>query len=508
MALYRHAYCGRWEDTTVRFQATMMCCTVGDHTSRALSLSPTPFSLQTRSEGSALRLEHGLPRARVRFHRQWSDWRGPGRSEARVCGRFYVLRPDRRMLGASSLVATAAASLSRRLIQNATLSRTLGSKASTRVDLDSLPPPPPPLARPGLTDEEHAGRDLAKLALIAQSMRDAIAAAGSRGEFTPDLLVDYEAVANESLRLVTDALDASGRPCTPEQLADRVNRDIVSVSAKAMDYRTLLRVGELRDDLERFMVSINVLPPAEALIDGAGQPFSRLDRRALRRLEAGEAASSLPGTMSSISSDGRLKPKSRLPVVSPGEIARRRAELEASAEIENVLYGFDTALLEVSRVNKVTRGGTTMSMRALVAIGNRAGTAGYGEGKSDTVAHAIERACRDAKRNLLYIDRYNDRTLYHRGVGQYVCSRVTLWPAPPGRGISANNNFNAIFQLFGLKDIGAKLHGPRSKANAVKALFNGLSRIRSAEDIATTRGLRVATSRESPRDAMGRVRRS
>jgi hypothetical protein len=79
MALYRHAYCRQWEDTTVRFQATMMCCTVGDHTFRALSRSPTPFSLQTRSEGSALRLEHGLPGARVRFHRQWSDCRGPGR---------------------------------------------------------------------------------------------------------------------------------------------------------------------------------------------------------------------------------------------------------------------------------------------------------------------------------------------------------------------------------------------------------------------------------------------
>lgn len=378
--------------------------------------------------------------------------------------------------------------------------RAFASKASKTIDPGSLPPPQPPLAPPGLSNEEHAGRDLAKLALIAQSMRSAISVAGSRGDFTPELLVDFEAVANEALRLVADTLEAAGQPCTAEQLADRVNDDIVSIPRDALDYRSYLKVGDLRDELEQFMVAMNTLPPPETFIDGAGKPFSRLDRRALRRLAADEARSEATShaNVDDPTSDGlqRRPVKSRLPVVSPGEIARRRAELEASAEIENVLKGFDTALLEVSRVNKVTRGGTTMSMRALVAIGNRAGSAGYGEGKSDTVAHAIERACRDAKRNLLYIDRYDNRTIFHRVNGQYVRSRVTLWPAPPGRGISANNNFNAILQLFGLKDVGAKLHGPRSKTNAVKALFNGLSRIRSAEAIANTRGLRVATDRK------------
>lgn len=376
--------------------------------------------------------------------------------------------------------------------------RTFASKTTRTLDPNSLPPPQPPLAPPGLSNEEHAGRDLAKLALIAQSLRNAISVAGSRGDFTPNLLVDFEAVANEALRLVSDTLEAAGQPCTVEQLADRVNNDIVSIPKDALDYRSYLKVGDLRDELEQFMVAMNTLPPSEAFIDGAGKPFSRLDRRALRELAANESRSEETSDSNiSDSNDGlqQTSVKSRLPLVSPGEIARRRAELEASAEIENVLKGFDTALLEVKRVNKVTRGGTTMSMRALVAIGNRAGAAGYGEGKSDTVAHAIERACRDAKRNLLFIDRYDNRTIFHRADGQYVRSRVTLWPAPPGRGISANNNFNAILQLFGLKDVGAKLHGPRSKTNAVKALFNGLSRIRSAEAVANTRGLRVANDR-------------
>lgn len=372
--------------------------------------------------------------------------------------------------------------------------RSLASKAR-KVDLKSLPPPAPPVAPPGLSDEEHAGRDLAKLALIAQSTRAAIAEAGARGHFTPDLLVDFEAVADESLRIVTDALEASGRPCTPEQLASRVNKDFVPIPADALDYKQYLRVGDLRDELENCLVAINVTPPSEALIDGAGKPFCRLDRRALKRrqFEESEALSASMGVGNDQHSGTEQKRvMSKIPVVSADEITRRKAKLESSAKIENVLKGFDTALLEVGRVHKVTRGGTNMNMRALVVIGNRKGTAGYGEGKSDSIPHAIERACRDAKRNLLYLERFNDRTVYHSVVGNYVQSKVSIWPVRPGGGISANNNFSAVFQLFGMKDIGAKLHGPRSVANSIKALFNGLAKVSTAEEVASRRGLGLA----------------
>jgi small subunit ribosomal protein S5 len=353
------------------------------------------------------------------------------------------------------------------------------------------------------SDDESAGRDLARLALIAQTTRDAIAACGSRGEFTPDLLVDLEGTVSQAQALVTDALDKAGRPCTPDQLADRVSANVVPISASALGFRELLLVGELRDILEMSLVQLNVLPPTDALLDGSGKPFCRLERKAARRREF---EGTIDGSGDEVVDDEkrpnglrRRNASSNIPPVSEVEIARRKAALESAATIDNVLRGFDTALLEVTRVHKVTRGGTTMNMRALVAIGNRTGTAGYGEGKSDTVAHAIERACRDAKRNLLYVERYNGRTIYHDAVGSYVKSNVVLWPAPPGCGISANNNFSAIFQLFGISDVGAKLHGPRSLANAVKALFNGLSKIQSAEQIASTRGLRLATGQDAGR---------
>lgn len=333
----------------------------------------------------------------------------------------------------------------------------------------------------------NTGRDLAKLALMVRAAKDAL----GEGILFPDEQVRVEQDIKESEEMLRHALENSGRVCSPDQLADRINNNIVPISMEALDYKQLMRAEFLRDSFEHTLVELNILPPKEAWVDGSDKPWCRLDRQKLKRKElaAKEEKSDELKDLEAVA----IKSPSVSPIadVPQHEILRRKSEMEAASELKNVLKGFDTALLEVSRVHKVNKGGTTLSMRALVIIGDRNGTAGYGEGKSETISHAVERACRDAKRNLLSIDRNQERTIYHRVQGKYVKSRVSLWPAPTGTGISANNNFTAIFQLFGIKDVGAKLHGPRSLTNAVKALFNALSRVHTPESIAATRGLPI-----------------
>lgn len=367
----------------------------------------------------------------------------------------------------------------------------------------------PCLVSSRLSEPEAAGRDLAKLSLIAHATRDAVSDCASRGAQSPDILARIESTAEESLKLVRAALQKAGNPCTAEELAKRVNKDILSVEREALDFRDLLRAGELRDELELVLMNLDVMPPKESLIDGSGKTLSKPERREERRkalaadqmkageMEPGDVEAAFGLTDRSEAANlpsSTTAPKCSIPQLSSEELARRRDALVASSKIENVLKGFDTALLEVSRVHKVNKGGTALSMRALVVIGNRNGTAGYGEGKSENAPHAIERACRDAKRNLLYVDRYKDRTIYHRSEARYVRSLVTMWPMPKGRGILANNSFSAVFQLFGIKDVGAKLHGPRSVTNSVKALFKALHKTRSAEEVASTRGVKLLTA--------------
>lgn len=343
-----------------------------------------------------------------------------------------------------------------------------------------------------LIDKEGAGRDLAKLSKLAQVLRREISVEASSGTNSPDFLLQLEKETNEAFDIIKKALDKSGRPCTVEELGDRINENIVQVPVEALNYRDYLRAAELRDDIEQSIVHLNVLPPVEAMLDTANRPMCKLERKAQREaLKAAEQAKQQEQEISTeIVKEEVEEILPELRPVSKEQLAMRKSYMEQATKMETVLQGYETALLEVRRVHKVVKGGTTMSMKALVVIGNRNGVAGYGEGKSDTGAHAIERACRDAKRNLLCINRFQDRTINNRVLGKYVRSQVSLWPAPRGTGISANNNFASVLQLFGIKDIGAKLHGPRSLSNSIKALFNALSLIRTEESILSTRGLK------------------
>lgn len=355
-------------------------------------------------------------------------------------------------------------------------------------NIGESPPINPPKPTEVDIEAEDAGRTLAKLALMVRGAKGAIQTAARERSLIPETQVEVEQEIAESQQLISRALKAAGiEDMKVDDLGEHVSESIIPIPREALSYKLLLRAEFLRDSFESHMVALNVMPPRAAWVDGSGKPFCRLAKR-----RAAEAANALEEA----SADENGAASIALPA---SEVLKRKSQLEAANELKAALQGFDTCLLEVKRVHKVHKGGTTLSMRALVIIGNRAGTAGYGEGKSETVAHAVERACRDATRNLLTIQRKNDRTIYHRVQGKYVKSKVSLWPAPPGTGISANNNFSAIFQLFGIRDVGAKLHGPRSLTNAVKALFNALSRVHTPESIAFARGLPLAEVTHVPR---------
>lgn len=336
-------------------------------------------------------------------------------------------------------------------------------------------------------EDINGGRVLARLAKMAHKLKLTIESDKVEQDQLPELIFDLEQDVKAAYSLISSALDKVGRPCTVEELGDRTHENIVPFPANALDYVNYMRATNLRDELERSLVNLDVFPPEEAFIEGEGKIFCRIERKAARDREAQTLLTAPTENAGMQNKDGELP---ELRALSKDELQRRKKYLEESVSLSNILRGFDTALLQVGRVHKVVKQGTTMSMRALVVIGNRKGTAGYGEGKSETAQRAIERACRDAKRNLLHLDLYQDRTIFHRVVGNFICCKVSLWPKPKGSGITANNNYAAIFQLFGLKDIGAKQHGSRNLPNAVKALFNGLSKLETPESICASRGLK------------------
>ncbi len=145
-------------------------------------------------------------------------------------------------------------------------------------------------------------------------------------------------------------------------------------------------------------------------------------------------------------------------------------------------------LVGVQRVAKVTKGGRTFGFTAIVVVGNENGVIGHGLGKSKEVASAIAKGIDDAKKNLIRIPLHKG-SVPHAQKGKYSGARVHLIPAAEGTGVIAGGPVRAVVELAGIKDLLSKSQGSSNPHNVVKATFDALLRMRSAETVARQRGI-------------------
>ncbi|MEE9311814.1 MAG: 30S ribosomal protein S5, partial [Planctomycetota bacterium] len=152
----------------------------------------------------------------------------------------------------------------------------------------------------------------------------------------------------------------------------------------------------------------------------------------------------------------------------------------------------------INRTSTVVKGGRRFSFSAVVIIGDRRGVVGYGQGKAREVPTCIEKATRDARKNLVKVPLRGD-TIPHLVVGRFRASKVVLRPAAPGTGIKAGAAVRAVLEELGLRNILTKVIGSRNPTNVVKAVFNGLEQLMSKEDAFTLRGLPVYKDSDRPK---------
>lgn len=145
-------------------------------------------------------------------------------------------------------------------------------------------------------------------------------------------------------------------------------------------------------------------------------------------------------------------------------------------------------LVAVQRVAKVTKGGRTFGFTAIVVVGDGNGVVGHGLGKAKEVSSAIAKGIEDAKKNLVRIPLVNG-TVPHSQKGKYSGARVLLMPASEGTGVIAGGPVRAVVELAGINDLLAKSHGSSNPHNVVKATFDALLQMRSAEVVARQRGI-------------------
>ena len=145
-----------------------------------------------------------------------------------------------------------------------------------------------------------------------------------------------------------------------------------------------------------------------------------------------------------------------------------------------------------NRVSKTVKGGRIARQTAIMVVGDENGHVGYGLGKASEYPEAIRKGIEDAKKNIIEVS-LKGTTIPHEVIGVYGAARVLLKPAAPGTGVIAGGTVRSVVQMAGIKDIRAKCLRSSNPSNVVKATFEGLKALRTAEEVAAMRGVAKET---------------
>ena len=147
-------------------------------------------------------------------------------------------------------------------------------------------------------------------------------------------------------------------------------------------------------------------------------------------------------------------------------------------------------LVFINRVAKVTKGSKNFRFTALMVVGDENGHVGVGLGKAAEIPEAVRKGIEDAKRHLVEGPLVGT-TIPHAVEGKFGKGHVRMLPAEEGTGVIAGGPARAVLEMVGIKDIRTKSFGSNNPANCVKATIDGLTQLRTAEQIAKLRGKTV-----------------
>jgi small subunit ribosomal protein S5 len=138
---------------------------------------------------------------------------------------------------------------------------------------------------------------------------------------------------------------------------------------------------------------------------------------------------------------------------------------------------FEEAIVKIGRVTKVAKGGRRFRFTALVVVGDKKGTIGFGVGKAKEVPDAIKKALDDAFKSLVTV-KLNGSTINHDIEYKYNASRILLKPASEGTGLIAGGATRPVLELAGFKDVITKSLGSNNPNSVVIGTIEALSRIK------------------------------
>jgi small subunit ribosomal protein S5 len=148
-------------------------------------------------------------------------------------------------------------------------------------------------------------------------------------------------------------------------------------------------------------------------------------------------------------------------------------------------------VVAIKRVSKTVKGGRTMRFSALVVVGDGNGHVGAGLGKAGEVPEAIRKGKEAAVKNMVAIPIDENKSIPHDLIGKFGSASVLLKRANEGTGVIAGGPARAVLELAGIKNIHSKSLGSNNKTNVVLATIEGLTRLKTPEEVAKLRGKSV-----------------
>lgn len=141
---------------------------------------------------------------------------------------------------------------------------------------------------------------------------------------------------------------------------------------------------------------------------------------------------------------------------------------------ERVRPEFDQKIISIRRVTRVMAGGRRFSFSVAIVIGDKRGKVGVGIGKAGDTQLAIEKAVRDAKKQMIVVPMNKEGHIAHDINIKYASSEVMIMPAP-GRGIVAGSSVRTVLEHAGVKDVTAKIFSrSKNKLNNARAAVEAL----------------------------------
>lgn len=144
---------------------------------------------------------------------------------------------------------------------------------------------------------------------------------------------------------------------------------------------------------------------------------------------------------------------------------------------ERIKPEFDSKIITIRRVTRVTSGGRRMAFSVAVVAGDRKGRVGVGLGKANDTSLAIDKATRDAKKHMIKVATTKSMSIPHPVEAKYSSATVMLMPVA-GRGLVAGSSIRTVLELAGVTDVVAKLlSGSKNKINIARVGVYALSKL-------------------------------